>query len=126
VVLCLLTISSSFLSLSRFFFSFHPPSYSVIYTLSLHDALPIYCNLTLGFFRGIHFPGCNHEILASLRQICIEVAVLSMIVDLSENAWEGVINIKHLPARSLGKQGTVNPLPSSADTVDVYDACRGA
>lgn len=49
-----------------------------------------------------------------------------MIVDLSENAWEGVINIKHLPARSLGKQGTVNPLPSSADTVDVYDACRRA
>src|SRR5699024_12601436 len=72
LLLCLLLLSTL-----SFLFSFIPPPPAHTYTLSLHDALPIYLNETSGLSTGGATPVGADHLSSSVRPVVPHVASLA-------------------------------------------------
>src|SRR5699024_12517757 len=85
----LFTILTCSLFLTLFLFFFHPPPTSNIYTLSLHDALPIYLSICISTYVIYFIAGIWHG--AGFRYIAFGIwngTIISMSIILEDRSEE--------------------------------------
>src|SRR2546426_1142534 len=83
-------------------------------------------DLPLGLLCRIHLCRRYDEESASLREVCVTIAMLDMVQCRGfRGALHRVVNVEHRISHRVQK-ATMDPFPSAPDAVNVYDPAGGA